>query len=152
MAVSRGLRRLVRVLEIEEEQRRMELAAGLGELGRLNRAQDAAGNRERGGRALVASSAFSGDARDRFAGVEETEAAKRVEAALTPRIAAAEKQAAALRQEFLAKRTARRQVEALMEEAEAKQAAEADKRSQRMLDDRFLSRFQGVGSRKAGKA
>lgn len=152
MAVPRSLRRLLRVLEIEEEQRRAELEAGLGELGRFNRALHATANRDRGGRALVASSAFSGDVQDRLAGLEETRTAQRVEAALKPRTAAAERQAAALRQEFLAKRMERRQAQALVEEAEAREAAEAEKRSQRMLDDRFLSRSQGPRSGKTGNA
>jgi hypothetical protein len=152
MAVSRAFRRLLRVLEIEEEQRRVEFAAGLGEVNRLNRALEAAGKRDRGGRLLVASSAFSGDASDRLAGLEETRTARRVEVALKPKIATAESLAATLRQEFLAKRTERRQAEVLVDKAEAREAAEAEKRSQRNIDDRFLSRFRGAEIRKPDRS
>jgi flagellar export protein FliJ len=153
MPVSRALRRLLHVLEIEEEQRRIELESGMAEAGRLNRALNAAGARERGGRSLVVSSVLTGEMRDRFSGLEEARVAQRVTAALRPRIAAAKTEVAALRQEYMSKRTERRQAETLVENAKARERAELERRTQRMLDDRFLSRFRGAASgRKAEKA
>ncbi len=142
MAVSRALRRLLRVLETEEEQRRLELESGLGDLARLKRAREAAGRRDCSGRGLVSGSVHSGEVRDRLAGLEETRTAQRITAALKPRIAAAETAAAELRKGYLAKRTERLQVETLLEKTIAREEAEAEKRSQRTLDERFLSEFQ----------
>jgi hypothetical protein len=44
------------------------------------------------------------------------------------------------RQQFLAKRIERRQVETLIQKTEAKDAVDAGRRAQRDLDDWFLSR------------
>ncbi len=144
MAVSRALRRLLRVLAIEEEQRRLELESGLGELARLQRALTATAERDRGGRRMVAESASTGKLQDRVAGLEETRAAERLALVLKPRIAGMESEVTALRREFLAKRIERRQAETLVERAEAREAMEEQRRSQRMLDDRYLSRLQGA--------
>jgi flagellar biosynthesis chaperone FliJ len=153
MSASRALRRLLQVLESEEEQRRAALESGLGELARLTRALESTGSRERAGRGLIASGVVSGELRDRLAGIEETQTARRVAAALKPRLAEAEQNATALRQAYLAKRIERRQAETLVEKANARELAEAEKRSQRMLDDRFLSRFHADRSdRKKGPA
>jgi flagellar export protein FliJ len=144
--VSRALRRLLRVLEIEEEQRRIELESGMAEAGRLNRALNAAGARERGGRSLVVSSVLTNEVRDRLSGLEETRTAQRVRAALRPKVAEAQTEVAAMRQEYMAKRTERRQAETLVEKAKAREEVELGRRTQRMLDDRFLSRFRGGAS------
>lgn len=145
MAVSRALRRLLRVLEIEEEQRRLRLETGLGELGRLERALAATDERDRRGRRLVGESAHSGELPDRLSGVQETRLARRLAEVLRPRVVEAQEAVAGLRQEYLAKRVERRQAETLVEKAQAEDALEAERRSQQMLDERFLSRF-GSGS------
>ncbi|MGH9606712.1 MAG: hypothetical protein ACRD3N_13565 [Terracidiphilus sp.] len=173
MAVSRALRRLLRVLDIEEEQRRAALESALGELRQLEQALAAAEERERRGRQLVrtggAGGAFTGrtadamgkaaDLRadfmvDRVAGIEEMRAAVRRAAALKPLIAQSQAEAAELREQFLAKRVERRQAETLIEEAEARDAVEAARRGQQVLDDWYLNRFRGakseVGRVKAG--
>lgn len=144
MAVSRALQRLLRVLEIEEEQHRIRLEAGLNELGHLQRALDATDGLDRRGRRLVGESAHSGELPDRLSGVEETRAAQRLADALKPRIAEAEEAVVELRQEYLGKRVERRQAETLVEKAEAEEAIEAERRSQQMLDERYLSRFGGA--------
>jgi hypothetical protein len=141
MAVSRPLCRLLRVLEIEEEQSRMALESALGELRRLERALAAAAERDRGGRRLVALSARTGELPDRLAGLEETRSAMRRLAALRPKIAEMELVVGALRQEFLSKRVDRRQAETLIREAEAKEAIEAGRRGQQSLDDWHLNRL-----------
>jgi hypothetical protein len=98
------------------------------------------GERERSGRRLVAASAVTGEVTDRIAGLEETRAAKRIAAALAPRIAEAEQAVNERRSEFLGKRIERRQTETLIEEAEALDKVEAGRSTQREHDDWFLSR------------
>ena len=45
-------------------------------------------------------------------------------------------------QEFLAKRVERRQAETLIEETEAREAIEADRRNQQSIDDWYLNRMR----------
>ncbi len=146
MAVSRALRRLLRVLEIEEEQCRLALESALGSLKRLDHALTAATERERRGRRLVVASAGSAEPTDRLAGLEETRAGRRHAAALAPRIAEMEQEAAAERQAYLDKRVERRQAETLLRKTEARDAIEAGRRGQRTLDDWFLGRMRRADS------
>jgi hypothetical protein len=141
MAVSRALRRLLNVLEIEEDQCRLALETAMGEVRLLERSMTAARTRERSGRQLFISSASSGELPDRLAGIEETRAARRRALALTPRIADAELEAAELREAYLLKRVERRQAETLIEEAEARDAIEAGRHGQQALDDWYLNRL-----------
>ena len=141
MAVSRALRRLLRIRDLEEEQSRLALESALSELQRLKHALTAAAERDRGGRLLVGASARTGELPDRLAGLEETRAAARYAAALAPRIADAEVDAAALRLEYLSKRVERRQAETLIQEAEARDAIEAGRRGQQALDDWYSNRL-----------
>lgn len=145
MAVSPALRRLYRVLEIEEEQCRLALESALGSLRRLEHAHAAASERQRRGRRLVVSSAACAETEDRLAGLEETRAGSRQAAALAPRIAEAGQEVAAQRQAYLAKRVERRQAETLIRETEARDAVEAGRRGQRSLDDWSLSRRRRTG-------
>lgn len=145
MAVSPALRRLHRVLEIEEEQCRLALESALGSLARLEHAHAAASQRQRRGRRLVVSSAGSAETADRLAGLEETRAGSRHATALAPRIAEAEQEVATQRQAYLAKRVERRQAETLIRETEARDTIEAGRRGQRTLDDWFLSRVHHAG-------
>jgi hypothetical protein len=132
------MRRLLRVLEIEEDQSRAALARALADLKRLQTAMAATAERDRAGRRLVAASASTGELADRLAGLEETRAALRHAAALTPRIAEARLATGARQQEFLSKRIERRQAETLIQRAEADEAIEAGRRAQQGLDDWFL--------------
>jgi hypothetical protein len=141
MAVSRAMRRLLRVLEIEEEQCRLALESALGELQRLKRALAATAEQDRRGRLLVVASAYSGEPSDRLAGLEEARAARSHAAALAPRIAETTQDVAEQRQTYLAKRVERRQAQALIQETEARDAVEAGRRAQRTLDDWFLNRL-----------
>jgi hypothetical protein len=140
MAISSALRQLKRIRELEEEQCRVALESAVAELRRLEQALEAGAEWDRRGRALVDSSAHSGQLTDRLAGMEESRAAGRLRKALLPRLANAELEVAALREDFLAKRVERRQAETLIEEAEARDAIEADRRSQQSLDDWHRSR------------
>jgi hypothetical protein len=152
MAVSRAMRRLLRVLEMQEEQAKVQMESALADLRRLERALDAAGERERAGRWLVHSSAIAGETpgtipnidpiTDRLAGVEEARLAGRQAAALKPKIACAGAAVNERRQEFLDRRVERRQAETVIAHGEAQQAEEADRRRQRELDDWFLGKKQ----------
>jgi hypothetical protein len=146
MAVSRAMRRLLRVLTLEEEQRQTALESALGELKRLERALEATVQYDRSGRRLVAASAQSGELADRLAGLVETAAAKRKAASLAPRIKRSEQEAAALRDLYLAKRVERRQAETLIHEAEAREAVEAGRRTQQALDDWHLNRLHRIAA------
>jgi len=140
VAVSRALRRLLRVLEIEEEQSRAALESALSDLRRLEQALAAAAERDRGGRRLVAASAYTGQLPDRLAGLEETRAATRHATSLVPCIADAKRGLEAVREDFLAKRVERRQAETLIREAEARDAVETTRRAQQALDDWYRNR------------
>jgi hypothetical protein len=140
MAVSRALRRLLRIRQIEEEHSRLTLESALGELHRLEHALAASGDRERWGRSLVIASVQSGELPDRLAGIEETRWAGRHTEALVPLIATAEEDASELREEFLMRRVDRRQAETLIQETEAKDAIEDGRRSQQAIDDWHRSR------------
>lgn len=140
MAVSRGLRRLLHVLELEEEQKKNALEAAVGELRRIEQAQQAAGERERRGRALVLTSFESGELVDRIAGIEESRSAGQ----LGKTLAGWQESAAAIvedrRADLVAKRIERKQTETLIEEALRRDAVEAARRSQNNLDEWYLSR------------
>jgi flagellar biosynthesis chaperone FliJ len=141
VAVSRALRRLLGVLEIEEDQCKSALESAVGKLAHLERALTATHGRAQRGRLLVHASAQSGELPDRLAGIEETHAAKRRAEALAPRIADARLEVENLRQVFLAKRVECRQAETLIHEAEVRDALEADRRNQQGLDDWYLNRL-----------
>jgi len=134
------LRRLLRIREIEEEQGELALEAGLAELGRLRQALAGAVAKDRRGRRLVEASARSGELRDRLAGLEEMEAARRLAEVLRPRLAQREEEVERLRREFLEQRVERRQAGTLMDEAEAEELVQVERRRQQWLDDWFASR------------
>jgi flagellar biosynthesis chaperone FliJ len=140
MAVSRAMRRLLSVLEIQEEGCRAAMESARAELGSLEKALNQSVQRERDGRRLVSSSAATGEVTDRIAGLEHARAAHRAAIALAPRIAEAGSAVEELRREFLGKRIERRQAETLIEGAETLDKAEAARRAQRDLDEWFLNR------------
>ena len=144
MAVAKALRRLLRILDMEEDQCRLALESALAELRQLERSLTATADRARSGRQLVLASAQSGELPDRLAGLEEIRAAKRRSVALVLRIDDAELEVAALRQAFLAKRVERRQAETLIQETEARDAVVAGRRGQQALDDWYLNRLHAA--------
>ena len=139
MAVSRPMRRLLAVLQMQEEQSRLALESAVADLRRMEEAFKAAIERERGGRQLVAASARTGELVDRLAGMEEALAGQRHAVALKPRIAETELRVTSRRREFLGKRIERRQAETLIEKTIARDAIESGRRAQRDVDDRFLT-------------
>lgn len=152
MAVSRALRRLLRIRELEEEQGRLALESALGELHRLENALVATFERKRFGRSLVHASAQTGELTDRLAGFEETRSAVLHAAALGPRIDGMGVEVAGRRQEFLLKRVERRQAETLIAETEAQDAIEDGRRGQQSLDDWYSSRLYRVGNNEGADA
>ena len=148
MAASRAMRRLVRVLELQEEQAQGELETAVGLLRRIENARTVAVERERQGRRLVTASAQSSELAnqliDRLAGLEETRRARQLAGVLRMRIAEVEREVTARREVFLAKRVARQQAETVVREAEARVALEAGRRGQQMLDEWFLRRRPGA--------
>src|ERR1035438_10884132 len=130
MAVSRALRRLLRIRELQEEQSRLALESALSELHRLERALVATVERKHRGRSVVLSTAQTGQLTDRLAGLEETRSASLHAAALEPRIDGMGVEVAGRRQEFLLKRVERRQAETLIAETEAREAIEDGRRGQ----------------------
>lgn len=140
MAISSALLRLLRVRVIEEEQRRLSLESALSQLHALEDALVAAQLRKRQGEVFLARDSNSIEITDRTAALVEIDAARRRAAALHPRIAAAQEVANRERQEFLAKRLERRQVETLIEEARAQESVESGRRSQQFSDENFASR------------
>ncbi len=149
MAVSRGMRSLLRVRAIQEEQSQAALDEALGELNRLEVALKLARRREHAGRRLVAASAATGNLTDRMAGLEETRTAQRFASALKPRIAEAQEAVRERRSQFLEKRIERRQAETMIQQRERSDELEAARRAQRGVDDWFLGRLRR--SRDAGR-
>jgi|ERR1700739_479636 len=135
MAASHSLRRLHCIRDAEERQRRILMELEIAELRRFESALKDTLKRSRQARALLASSVRSGDQLDRIVALEEMRAAERLAQILRARIDVAQKRVAAVRQEFLAKRIERRQVETLLEAANAQEAIEANRKSQSALDD-----------------
>jgi hypothetical protein len=144
VAVSRALRRLLRIRNLEEEQSRIALESAVGDLRRLEHAQAATVERDRRGRRLFDSSVHTGDLPDRLAGLVEQHAADRAQRALSPRILDAEQDVAGLREDYLDKRVERRQAETLVKESEARDALDAERKSQQGLDDWFRNRLHRV--------
>lgn len=140
MAAPAALRRLLHVLELEEEQAHRALQAATAAVRQLEQVQAAAGERERAGRALVSDSLRNNAVTDRLVGLEEMRLARGLEAAVRQRLPEAEKAVADRRQEYLAKRVERRQAETLIREAEAREQLENDRRGQQLLDDWYLGR------------
>lgn len=150
MAVSSAMRRLLRIRNLTEDQSRMDLESALGELHVIERALEASQARERLGRRWIGQSVQTGEIADRASALEEASAAARHRVSLMPRIAESRDDVNELRLEFLTRRTERRQAETLIEQAEARDAIEMDRRAQQALDDLHLSRRErGNGVRDA---
>ncbi len=152
MAVSRALRRLLRIRELEEEQGRLALESALGELHRLEHALAATIERKHRGRNLIQPTANISQLTDRLAGLEETRSADSHAAALEPRIEGMGVEVASRRQEFLLKRVERRQAETLIAETEAQEAIEDGRHGQQSLDDWYSSQLYRVGNSEGADA
>jgi hypothetical protein len=142
MAVSRAMRRLLRMLEMQEEQCLAQVEAALADLRQLESALTAAGDQDRAGRRMISASAATGETVNLLAGLEECRAARRREHMLRPRIVEAQRTVNIRRGELLNKRVARRQAETVVEKMDAADASEANRKIQRELDDWFLGKMR----------
>jgi len=140
MAISRALKRLLRIRDLEEEQSEIALNSAMGELRRLEQALVVTGERKRLGRAMMEQGIRQGELFERVAGIEEQELATRMVRALEPRLAAQQNEVRLRREAYMEKRVERRQVETLLEEAAKREQMESDRRTQQGLDDWFSSR------------
>jgi hypothetical protein len=136
MARTRGLLRLLRVRQLEEEYCKTALNSALTELNRLSRALKTAAEREHQGRMLSLEGIRACVLPDRLAGLEEVRAARVLQRALIAKIETAEQVAGECQARYTEKRIQRRQVESLLESAKAKDAEQASRRTQEELDDR----------------
>ena len=141
MAVSKALKRLLRIRELEEEQQRLALEAATGTLRGWEQARDFALAQERVGHDLVRASVGSGEPSDRHVGLTESRNARKKASHLAMRVRAAETEMMRLRQSFLEKRTERRQAETLIEQEESQEALESGRRSQQTVDDWYGARM-----------
>jgi flagellar biosynthesis chaperone FliJ len=146
MALLRGLRRLLQLRHLEEDQSRLALESALAKLHQLERAVEATAKRGINSRELVRRGVRTGELPDRIAGLEEGRAALRQAACLEGPLSQSRKAAEILRESYQSARVERRQVETLLQEADAAASLDADRRSQQALDDWFGRRRQAVGT------
>ncbi len=149
MAVSKTLRKLLRVRGLEEEQQRATLESALAELHRIDAALEACRARERRGRSLMRAAP---EMEDRLTGRVELDAAQRHARILSLRRNEAEREAARLREQFLAKRIERRQAETLVQEAQVQDERALSHRAQQSLDEWHAAKTPAAAkaSRQAG--
>jgi hypothetical protein len=138
--VSKSVRRLLHVLDLEEELSRRELGSAQAELAQLKAALKAAGEREREGRSMFTTGVQEGDLRGRLAGQAEVHAASYHGATLRGHIEISSPVVDRLRAAFLEKRVERKQAETLVKAAEARESIEEDRRTQQSLDSWYLMR------------
>ncbi len=155
MSVSRAMRRLAQVLEMQEERSRAAMESVRAEIRQLGASMARDGERERDGRESVRAGVASGELSQRIAGLEESRLARRHSAVVAERIAQTESMLESVRREFLRRRIERRQTQTLIDEAGARARVEAERRTQRDLDDWFLG-WRGApgdepGSRDGGR-
>jgi hypothetical protein len=146
VAVSRGLRRLYELRQIEELQKASLFELAVAELDQLKNALEVAHIREGNGRALVERSVMTGETQDRLFGVEEIAAAVRISAVLESRLRSAAEKVQRIRNEFLNKRLEKRQAGTLLESALEREAGLAQRKMQLALDEwTRLRRREEVG-------
>jgi flagellar export protein FliJ len=147
MAVQRILRRLQRLRELEEEQSRLELEAAVGNRNRVAQELAAAVQQQIQGRTDFVNGISEEDASGRTGAVIEIEQARRQRLRIEPRLEAADIEVAKQREEFMARRTGRQQVETLVDQERKTEREEAGRRAQQMLDDWYGRRGPKEGAR-----
>src|ERR1700749_796064 len=135
MPISEALRRLLKVRDLEEEQYRAALESAIAEEHRLENGFAAARLRQRSGRRQITQD--TGICADRIAGLVEQEAGRRAAAVLARRVAEGKRRVAQIGELYLAKRVERRQVEGIVQKAEATSEVESDRRTQQSVDEWF---------------
>ena len=129
------IRRLCTLRRLEEQHRATLLEEVKQRLQGIDEALKQSGEQRNDGRALVTESVVRGCVEDRVAGLEEIENAKRRLRALLIARTRSERQLVQSRDEFLAKRTERRQADTVLDAARREEARTAERRSQSELDD-----------------
>ncbi len=140
-----NLERLLRIRELQEEQKRCQLNAASAKLEALHKSREVADEMKIRGQALVRASVSSGEMTDRQAGIIEAELAGRRSRGLTARILSAQEDAIELRQKFMDTRLERRQVETLVDIQDLREDMESDRSSQKSIDDWFGARTHRKG-------
>jgi flagellar biosynthesis chaperone FliJ len=135
MAASKSLHRLLGIRQAEEEHSQTEMEMAMAELRRLMLAEETAYERGKRARGLVTSSAQSGELIDRIAGLQEMTTASRLQRMLAQLINMAKENVDQRRQDLLARRVARRQVETMVDAKLAEAKTEAGRKTQLALDD-----------------
>jgi len=135
MAKRNVLERLWRLRELEEEQSRLELEAQVGERNHIaQQLAEAIAGAARSRGEFVARLGDS-DTAGRTGALVELEQGRRRQTAIRPQLDNAEAAVELRREEFLARRTTRRQVETLLDREREAARVEAARRAQQMLDD-----------------
>jgi flagellar export protein FliJ len=135
MAKRRVLERLLRLRELEEELSRVDLETAVGARNRLAGELAAAAGRQAQAHRGFAASLGDPDTADRTGAVIAMERACKQRLRIEPRLRSAEQEVMRQREEFLARRTGRQQVETLLEQEHRTQQEEVARRAQQMLDD-----------------
>jgi flagellar export protein FliJ len=142
MAVRRVLTRLLRLRELEEEQSRIRLESAVGDRDRVQEGLARAAEYLTLGRQSFTTAIVNRDALGRTGAVLETEQARQQRLRILPRLQAAEAEVTRQREEYLLRRTGRRQVETLVENEKEMATVEAARRAQQILDDWYGRRGQ----------
>jgi hypothetical protein len=140
MAAAKSLERLLRIFGLEEELHHRDLESAQREQASIARALDGAREQERRGRRLTIHGVECDELPDRLAGIEEVQAGKRRAMELELRMAQISQRVEELRVAYLEKRVERRQAETLVNNANEREAVEADRKAQQSLDDWYLTR------------
>lgn len=148
MPVSPGLKRLLRIRELEEELSQSALENAASEREHFQRNLGLAIDRKRAARSLWSKSVSADERESRQAGLEEIGIAGRLAAFASTQLAEAERQLSERRESYLAKRTRRRQAQTLIEETESEDVRTAIRRDQQELDEWFRLRAGSAADRK----
>ena len=135
MATRHVLERLLRLRELEEEQSLLKLEIAVKNRNRAAAELELADVGYRDSRREFAAGIEERDALSRTAAVLPMEQARGQRMRIELRLAAADAEAVRQRNEFLIRRTGRRQVEMLVQQEQAAQQQATSRKAQQMLDD-----------------
>jgi flagellar export protein FliJ len=135
MTVKRVLSRLLRLRELEEEQSRLELEAAVGNRNRVAQELTVVVHRQIQGRMDFVNGISEKDTAGRTGAVIEMEQARRQRLRIEPRLESADAVVMRQREQFMARRIGRRQVETLVDQERLAAREQAGRRAQQMLDD-----------------
>jgi flagellar biosynthesis chaperone FliJ len=147
MRRSLRLARLLDIRQAEERQSRNLMESVVLELRSLENISEDTHKRRKHARGLITTSLSTGDGLDRTAAIEEMAISERVATALQKKIEAIELQVERLRQDFLAKRIERRQVETLIDQAKAQEAIDSKRSTQIAMDDWYRAQHRSTSEK-----